>query len=95
MKNRSNASKIFALTLLVLAFCMMMLGLFTSCTVQTTPETESGEIYTSHQDIQIPLQVTKQEFEGHTYILFTGTYRFGIVHDPDCPCHQNTESYTR
>lgn len=36
------------------------------------------------------LEVVK--FRGHSYILFNGYKRGGIIHDPDCPCHKtNTE----
>jgi len=31
--------------------------------------------------------VTKVEYDGHRYIFFNEGYRMGVVHDPDCPCH--------
>lgn len=30
------------------------------------------------------------EYRGHEYIVFRGSERMGVVHSPDCPCHNNT-----
>lgn len=29
------------------------------------------------------------EYDGHKYIQFGGGYSQSIVHDPNCPCHNN------
>lgn len=30
------------------------------------------------------------EYDGHEYIYFpVSYYQNGVVHDPDCPCHNN------
>lgn len=28
------------------------------------------------------------EYNGHKYIIYKGIRKGGIIHDPDCPCHQ-------
>lgn len=28
------------------------------------------------------------EYNGHKYIIYKGVRKGGIIHDPDCPCHQ-------
>lgn len=28
------------------------------------------------------------EHNGHSYIVYKGVERGGIIHDPDCPCHK-------
>ena len=30
----------------------------------------------------------KAEYEGHSYIIYKGSQKGGIIHDPDCPCHK-------
>ena len=37
---------------------------------------------------------TRFEYDGHKYIMFyqygnTNYHNNGVVHDPDCPCHNN------
>lgn len=27
------------------------------------------------------------EYRGHKYIVFKGPERMGVIHNPDCPCH--------
>lgn len=34
----------------------------------------------------ILIRVLKFEYDGHNYIMF----HEGVVHDPDCPCHNNS-----
>lgn len=48
----------------------------------------------SCSDIQIKQDVSpfsKWHYKGHYYICF-GNYgnTYGVVHDPDCPCHLDT-----
>lgn len=31
----------------------------------------------------------KAEYEGHSYIIYKGSQKGGITHDPDCPCKNN------
>lgn len=30
----------------------------------------------------------KVEYEGHSYIIYKGSQKGGITHDPDCPCRE-------
>ena len=30
----------------------------------------------------------KAEYEGHCYIIYKGSQKGGIIHDPDCPCRE-------
>lgn len=32
--------------------------------------------------------IMKAEYEGHSYIIYKGNRKGGIIHDPDCPCHK-------
>lgn len=32
--------------------------------------------------------IIKAEYDGHSYIIYKGTNKGGITHDPDCPCQQ-------
>lgn len=34
------------------------------------------------------------EYNGHSYIIYQGRYKGGIIHDPDCPCHQKGDDYS-
>ena len=35
------------------------------------------------------MHIYRFKYDGHKYILFyAGDNRNGIVHDPDCPCHE-------
>ena len=34
-------------------------------------------------------EVTHFDYKGHKYISFVVGYKMGIVHDPDCDCHNN------
>ena len=31
------------------------------------------------------------EYNGHKYIIYKGTQKGGIIHDPDCPCHKKED----
>lgn len=33
-------------------------------------------------------EITTTEYNGHRYILYKGSNRGGITHDPDCPCRE-------
>lgn len=32
--------------------------------------------------------IVSVEYNGHKYIIYKGVRKGGIIHDPDCPCHQ-------
>ena len=31
--------------------------------------------------------IVSAEYNGHKYIIYKGSQKGGITHDPDCPCH--------
>ena len=33
----------------------------------------------------------KAEYEGHSYIIYKGSQKGGITHDPDCPCREKNK----
>lgn len=33
-------------------------------------------------------KIVTAEYNGHRYIVYKGTERGGITHDPDCPCRE-------
>lgn len=35
-------------------------------------------------------KVTHFDYKGHKYISFAVGYKMGIVHDPNCHCHENS-----
>ena len=35
-------------------------------------------------------RVTHFDYKGHKYISFVIGHKMGIVHDPDCHCHENS-----
>lgn len=49
--------------------------------------TISGK-YTDHR-----MCVFKVEYKEHEYLLFNWGGGRSIVHDPDCPCHQQNSEY--
>jgi hypothetical protein len=74
--------------------------LLASCCGSTTYETSSVEATRELVYIKFgeqwckSLTVYKYEYDGHKYILFGDSeYNNGVVHDPDCPCHnKNTNT---
>lgn len=58
----------------------------------------TGEIERKESDVKkeylylknaLHMHIYRFKYDGHKYILFyAGDNRNGIVHDPDCPCHE-------
>ena len=75
------------ITLIVVLFCL------SSCVEgpQQTPVTKREEVTKDLFD-----KIIKFKFEGHQYIWFRSCnggyagYDGGVVHDPDCPCQEET-----
>lgn len=80
-----NKTKLFLLALLALTL--------TGCK-KPTPE--------ERQQIQERLQKIDDEnrrddlhtveYNGHSYIIYQSRYKGGITHDPDCPCHDESNN---
>ena len=50
---------------------------------------KQGEVDTSRNRLNnIDDALMKAEFEGHSYIIYKGSQKGGITHDPDCPCRE-------
>lgn len=50
---------------------------------------KQGEVDTSRNRLNnIDDALNKAEFEGHSYIIYKGSQKGGIIHDPDCPCRK-------
>lgn len=47
-----------------------------------------GEIDTSNRLNNADDALMKAEYEGHSYIIYKGSQKGGITHDPDCPCRE-------
>lgn len=62
---------------IILAICVLTM---TGCT--------HGEIGTNNRLNDFDDAIMKAEYEGHSYIIYKGYYKGGLVHDPDCPCHK-------
>jgi hypothetical protein len=37
--------------------------------------------------------IMKAEYDGHSYIIYKGSQKGGITHDPDCPCREKGGSH--
>lgn len=73
-------------------FCLLIA--LTSCQQSSHRENleleETKSIRVDFGNIRRPIDIGKFQYEGHSYIIFdiysdNGT----IIHDPDCPCHNN------
>lgn len=47
-----------------------------------------GEIDTNNRLNNVDDALMKAEYEGHSYIIYKGSQKGGITHDPDCPCRE-------
>ncbi len=47
-----------------------------------------GEIDTSNRLNNADVARMKTEYDGHSYIIYKGSQKGGITHDPDCPCRE-------
>lgn len=47
-----------------------------------------GEIDTFNRLNTADDALMKAEYDGHSYIIYKGSQKGGITHDPDCPCHE-------
>ena len=63
--------------LIILAICALTM---TGCT--------HGEISTNNRLNDFDDAIMKAEYEGHSYIIYKGREKGGLVHDLDCPCHK-------
>lgn len=64
------------LTLTILALLALVL---TGCGYK------HGEIDTSNRLNNVDDALMRAEYEGHSYIIYKGSQKGGITHDPDCP----------
>lgn len=47
-----------------------------------------SEIDTNNRLNNVDDALMKAEYEGHSYIIYKGSQKGGITHDPDCPCRE-------
>ena len=47
-----------------------------------------GEVDTNNWLNNVDDALMKAEYEGHSYIIYKGSQKGGIIHDPDCTCHK-------
>lgn len=47
-----------------------------------------GEIDTNNRLNIADDALMKAEYDGHSYIIYKGSQKGGITHDPDCPCRE-------
>lgn len=50
-------------------------------------ETDTNRIRLNNYDDAI----LQAEYHGHSYIIYKGSQKGGITHDPDCPCHNTIQ----
>lgn len=47
-----------------------------------------GEMGTNNRLNNANDALMKAEYDGHSYIIYKGSQKGGITHDPDCPCRE-------
>ena len=47
-----------------------------------------GEVDTNNCLNNADDALMKAEYEGHSYIIYKGSQKGGITHDPDCQCRE-------
>lgn len=76
--------------------CLFAVAMLASCVPSKYKEAETTNV--EHMEVSTEttstlLDISKLSYSGHSYILFDGsTHLNGIVHDPDCPCHESKET---
>ena len=65
---------------LLLALCAIAL---TGCVGKAGKVDTDQSLLNDFEDAIVPV-----EYNGHKYIIYKGIQKGGIIHDPDCPCHQ-------
>ena len=50
-----------------------------------------GEVSTNNCLNNADDALMKAEYEGHSYIIYKGSQKGGITHDPDCPCREKNK----
>lgn len=65
---------------LLLALCAIAL---TGCVGKAGKVDTDPNLLNDFDDAIVPV-----EYNGHKYIIYKGVRKGGIIHDPDCPCHQ-------
>lgn len=71
-----------------LLFCLICI-IFSSCRGNDAVKNETDKVFWNSKKCQYDYGVTKQEYEGHSYIFFKEGYRMAVVHNPDCNCNKN------
>ena len=68
------------------------LTLLALCAVALTGcEYKHGEVSTNNCLNNADDALMKAEYEGHSYIIYKGSQKGGITHDPDCPCREKED----
>lgn len=59
------------------------------CLSGCVEESQMGKVDASQRWLnEIDDKIVTAEYRGHSYIVYKGPERGGILHDPDCPCHK-------
>lgn len=69
---------------LLLVLCATAL---TGCVGKAGKVDTDPNLLNDYDDAIVPV-----EYNGHKYIIYKGVRKGGIIHDPDCPCHQKGEA---
>lgn len=76
--------------------CLLSVVTMVSCSPSRYEEMEATEgksVKVSVQGYISLLDIGKVTYDGHSYIMFSGTSSLnGIVHDPDCVCHKKNSN---
>lgn len=70
------------LTILILILLVLTL---TGC----LKDSEMGKVNTNQQWLNVvDDKIVTAEYHGHSYIIYKGVEKGGIIHDPDCSCRE-------
>ena len=73
--------------ILILSFLLTLT--FTGCKIPTPDERKRMEEESRKIDeANIRNELHTVDYDGHSYIIYESYKRGGIIHNPDCPCHQ-------
>lgn len=68
---------------------LTLLALFALTLMGCLEDSQMGKVGTDQQWLnEVDDKIVTAEYRGHSYIIYKGVEKGGIVHDPDCPCQE-------
>lgn len=71
-------------------FCLLLVFLASCQATKSEKAKENTLMRVDYGDHYRTMEIAKVKYSGHSYIRFDGGNGGpAIIHDPDCPCHNN------